>query len=65
VSGGVLQVLPDVTLRIDDGRDAGVLVRDQIGGVREAAEVILLQEHHRTPLVSDGRGLACRRVNER
>ena len=35
---GVLDVLLDVALRVDDGGDAARLVGDQVGGVREAAE---------------------------
>ena len=42
---GVLEVLLDVALRIDHGRVAARLVGDQVGGVREAAEVVLLEDH--------------------
>ena len=40
-----MQVLVDVALRIDHGRLAALLVRDQVGGVGEAAEVVLLEDH--------------------
>ena len=39
------QVLRDVTLGVDDGRQAARLVRDQVRGVGEAAEVVLLENH--------------------
>ena len=41
----VAQVLVDVALRIDDGSRPALLVRDEVGGVREAAEVVLLDNH--------------------
>ena len=33
VGGGILEVLVDVALRVDDHRSAGRLVTDEIGGV--------------------------------
>ena len=42
---GVLDVLLDVALRVDDRGDAGGLVGDQVRGVREAAQVVLLEDH--------------------
>ena len=41
----VLEVLLDVALGVDHGRDAGGFVGDQVRGVREAAEVVLLEDH--------------------
>jgi hypothetical protein len=42
--GGVLEVTLDVALRIDDHRCAAVLVGDQVRRMRQAAEVVLLQD---------------------
>ena len=42
---GVGDVLVDVALRVDDGRDAGCLVGDEVRRVGEAAEVVLLEDH--------------------
>jgi hypothetical protein len=42
---GILEVLADVALRVDDGREPGAFVADQVGSVRETAEVVLLQDH--------------------
>ena len=39
------EVLIDVALRIDDRGDAGLLVADQVGRVRQALEIELLQDH--------------------
>src|SRR5207245_732441 len=57
----VLQVLAHVALRIDDRSGLAALVGDQVGSVREAAEVVLL-EHHVSyppaqPLVSESSGI--------
>ncbi len=41
----ILDVLLDVALWIDDNRSAARLVGDQIARVREAAEVVLLEDH--------------------
>ena len=43
--GGEREVLIDVTLRVDDGRRARLLVADQIRGVREAIQIELLEDH--------------------
>jgi hypothetical protein len=45
VLGGERQVLIDVALRVDDGRDMRLFVADQIRRVREAIQVELLQDH--------------------
>jgi hypothetical protein len=37
--------LLDVTLRIDDDGGLGLLVANQIRGVREAVEIELMQDH--------------------
>ena len=42
---GVGDVVVYVPLWIDDRRDAGCLVGDQIGRMGEAAEVVLLEDH--------------------
>src|ERR1017187_8188168 len=42
---GVGQILLDVALRVDDDGSRTGLVSEQIGGVGEAAEVILFQDH--------------------
>ena len=42
---GVGDVVLDVALRIDDRGAARLLVGDEVGGVGEAAEVVLLQHH--------------------
>lgn len=38
-----LQVLADVTAGINDNRAAGCLVDDQVRGLREAFEIVLLE----------------------
>jgi len=40
-----VDVLVDVALRIDHGRLAALLIGDQVGGMGEAAEVELLEDH--------------------
>jgi hypothetical protein len=47
---GVIEVLLDVTLRVDDRGAASHLIGDQVGGVRQAAEVVLLEDHDPEPL---------------
>src|SRR5580692_11182595 len=42
---GVGQVLLDVSLRIDDDGGPALLIAEQIGGVRQTSEVVLLQDH--------------------
>jgi hypothetical protein len=42
---GVVEVLLDVALRVDDNRGVTGFVAEEIGGVREAAEVVLLEDH--------------------
>jgi hypothetical protein len=39
------QILIDVTLRIDDSRVAALLVRDDVGCVRQTVQVKLLEDH--------------------
>ena len=41
----VLDVLVNITLRIDHRRDPTALVGHQIRGVSQAAEVVLLEDH--------------------
>src|SRR5712691_9062624 len=45
VLGGILQVLVDVALRIDDDRRTGHGVGDQVRGVRQTAKVVLFQQY--------------------
>ena len=47
VFGGEGEVLIDVALRIDDGGFAGWFVADEVGGVGEAAEIELFEDHGR------------------
>ena len=42
---GVGEVLLDVALRVDDDGGAAGFVAEQVGGVGEAAEVVLFQNH--------------------
>ena len=42
---GVGEVLADVPLGIDHGRRPRLVVRDHVGGVREAGQVVLLDLH--------------------
>ena len=42
---GVGEVPVDVTLRVYDGRDTGRLIGNQIRGMGQTAEVVLLQNH--------------------
>src|SRR5439155_963894 len=44
-AAGVAHVLLDVALRIDDRRHPALLVGDEVGGVCEAAQVVLLENH--------------------
>jgi hypothetical protein len=39
------QILIDVTLRIDHGGGAAVLVRYDVGGMRQTVQVKLLEDH--------------------
>ena len=43
--GGLLQVDADVAAGIDDDRPPGRLIADQVGGVRQAGQVVLGQDH--------------------
>jgi hypothetical protein len=45
VLGGVVEVLIDIALRVNDNGSAGRLIRDEVGGMRETAEIILFQPH--------------------
>ena len=42
---GVGDILMDVSLRIDDDGGLALLITEQIGGVCQASEVVLLQDH--------------------
>ena len=55
--GSVRDVLVDVALGIDDGGPARRHIRDQIGRVREAGQVVRLQDHVEAPW---GRSLGAR-----
>jgi hypothetical protein len=41
----VVEILRDITLGIDHGSHASRPIGDQVGGVGEAAEVVLLEDH--------------------
>jgi hypothetical protein len=45
ILSGELQISLDVSLRIDDGSCARLLVTDKIGRVGEAIEIELLEDH--------------------
>jgi hypothetical protein len=45
----ILDVLIDITLRIDDRSDSAPLISHQIRGMREAPEVVLPKDHPRPP----------------
>jgi len=45
IFGCKFQIALDVTLGIDDGGCAGLLVTDQVRSVREAIEIELLEDH--------------------
>jgi hypothetical protein len=45
VRRGVLQVAVDVALRIHDHSRAALRVAQQVGGVGQAAQIILFQDH--------------------
>jgi hypothetical protein len=47
---GIIQVLVDITLRIHNHSCVTLLVSDQIGGVRKAPQVKLLEYHVTGPL---------------
>ena len=42
---GVGEVLLDVALRVDHGGNPAGFLGDEVGGVREAAEIVLLENH--------------------
>ncbi len=43
--GGVVEVLPHVSPRVDHGRPPGGLIPDQVRSLRQAAEVMLRESH--------------------
>src|ERR1700680_3042311 len=51
VFGGKGEVLVGVTLRVDDGRCAGLLVSYEVGSVGEAGQIELLKDHVTTASV--------------
>ena len=50
---GIVQVLLDVALRIDDDRRRASLVAEKIRSVGQAPEVILFENHSRIPPITD------------
>jgi hypothetical protein len=42
---GVVEVLLDVALGIDDDGGVGGFVAEKIGGMRQTAEIVLLEDH--------------------
>ena len=59
---GVLEVLLDIALRVDHSCGSARLVGDEVRGVREAAEVVLLEDHD---VSGAGAGRAMRKRNPR
>lgn len=45
VFGGECEIAVHLTLRIDDGRDAVLAVADDLGGMGEAIEIKLFEDH--------------------
>jgi hypothetical protein len=43
---GILEVLIDVPLRINDHGGSTFLVPNQIGSMSEATQIVLLEDHH-------------------
>ncbi|MGB0097145.1 MAG: hypothetical protein WBP81_31965 [Solirubrobacteraceae bacterium] len=58
----VLEVLLDVPLRVDNRGDAAVLIGDQIRGVRQTAEVELLQDHRAPDVAPTGAAYGARTI---
>jgi hypothetical protein len=48
---GVIEILGDVALGVDDDRPAGRLVADQVAEERQASELVLTEEHGPPPFV--------------
>ena len=46
---GVLDITIHVPLRVHDGRDPCVLIGDQVRRVRQAIQVVLLEDHRDLP----------------
>src|SRR5262249_11712768 len=42
---GVFEITPDIALRIDHGGSARLLITDQVGGVGEAVQIVLFENH--------------------
>ena len=42
---GVVEILLDIALRVDDDGGVGGFVAEEVGGMREAAEIVLLEDH--------------------
>jgi hypothetical protein len=49
VLGGKGDVLVRIALRVNDGSRAGLLVFNNVRGVRQARQIELLEDHARTP----------------
>jgi hypothetical protein len=45
VLGGVVEILIDIALRVNDNGGAARLIGDKVGGMRETTEVILFHPH--------------------
>ena len=58
---GIIQVLLDVALGVDDDRGRTGLISEQIGGVGQAAQVVLFKNHLKFLQSSTQR---CRRADE-
>ena len=53
VLGGKRDVLVDVALRVNDGCRACRLVSNEVGGVRQARQIELLEDHRGLPSLAD------------
>jgi len=51
--GGKRDVLVRITLRVHDGRRAGLLVSDNVGSVCQTRQIELLEDHATTAFVAD------------
>jgi hypothetical protein len=58
VLGGEGEVLVNIALRVNDGGGGGLLVADEIRGVRQTSKIKLL-ENHGAPLLAAARYLGC------
>jgi hypothetical protein len=58
---GILDILVNITLRVDHGGHVAVLISHQIGGMRQAPEVVLPEDQRKPPQRGPSRLMAWRR----